>query len=1590
MSERDPKLDTKYENDDPDFTSSGQSSSSSQPQRVQPTRKVKKSSFLDSVSSLFGGITSSEISESDDENEIESQSESASNPHHNGELNSPNSPHKEHKESNSCHNNEIDLTLTPHKDHSTNQIPFNIPQIIINPNVEPTAIAMTLTQEDQAAINQMIQTSLATANATKSSVPKVDLEKLTMTNYVDWAKKMRCTLKLNKLWIEPTKIPTALSPEEATTSEKAVLFMTCYLDEQNSMFVTTENEKCFITVWNLIKKFHQPRTSTALTDIHRQIQLLKHQPGQSIETHLMKMEAHFTKLRDISKPVDEELQVSLIMISVMDSSDFTHVFHSALWEDESSLTVEKVKSVLIATQKRHFSERNESAHRSNFQQQQYPPQRSSSRKRHNRKPKDPKNGWKCPGCEMDNHTSDNCRKKQITQPSNHQGVVIKATTKRANQVEDFHQNETNCNIAQAHSGTINSHNGQISSTIRNRLGKPVNTHTQRNVSTPKRPLVIDSDDHDDILDIDYVPSYYDDSINHDDISSSGNNHKHNSCPLIINHFSKRVTQNINPRMKSLARNERSQKSPQKSQRASTSMNCFNTLFCTNMNFKNEVVIANCNATLETNKSLKSYDESSWIVDSGATLHMCKSSDLLSNFTPHSGHNVIISDGSLIPIHGYGTLHISLSDSNNQTCHKLILDNVAVVPKLSVNLISVRQLASLGVSLNFTEQACYILHPSATILFAMISNKSYILKLRNSKNAQNVKVDMAMTCIHDWHRKMGHRNLAHIQKVKDILKLKVCKCKCNSECIGCLKGKFHALPFPKLSEKPLEPRDVITTDVCGPFRNTSIGGSRYFVTFTCANTDYTEVSTIKAKSECKRELMNYIKRCMTQFGRFPKTVRSDRGGEYLDDEMQTFLKNNGIVFQCTVPRCPEQNGISERKNRTLLEAVRTMLFMKNLPNFLWAEALQHANNTFNNIPKKCESVSPKEKFFNKSFNYPFIEFGTQVFYTTNPQDRSKLAERGAPGIFVGIDHNSKGFRIFTQGKIRVERNVKFIDNNESDESVVSNETFITDLIEPESVPIGTHTELATTNEPRRSERIRLKQAHSALQQVYEPKTYRQAIACPEKDKWVVAMEEELTSIEINKTWSLVDLPNGRTPIGCRWVYKVKDNGDQPSRYKARLVAQGFTQKFGEDYDEVFAPVTRSSTFRTLLTIASKQNLTVQQFDVKTAFLNGTLQEEIYMKLPPNHIQSDKVLRLNKSLYGLKQAARSWNQTLNKAMTSAGFKQSKVDECLYIYKDHSHVCYSIVHVDDMIFASDSPDLIKRIVAILNTSFELKCLGDVKNYLGIEISRNQKGAFSISQSNYIDKIVTDAGLQDSKGSKYPIAPGYHKLEDNSFLDNNTIYRKFIGKLLYVSTNTRPDVSAAVGILAQRVSKPRSLDLKEVYRIIRYLHSTKDLKLSLYDEKCEESLIAYADSDWAEDRTTRKSISGVICKVFGGPVSWSSRKQDIVSTSTTEAEFYALSEAVKESQWLHNLLKDFQIETNYSLKVFSDNQSTIKMIENPKFSSRTKHIDVRLHFIRDYVAQGKIEVTYVPSEDNVADLLTKPLVGVKIQQLRSLSALQ
>ena len=510
---------------------------------------------------------------------------------------------------------------------------------------------------------------------------------------------------------------------------------------------------------------------------------------------------------------------------------------------------------------------------------------------------------------------------------------------------------------------------------------------------------------------------------------------------------------------------------------------------------------------------------------------------------------------------------------------------------------------------------------------------------------------------------------------------------------------------------------------------------------------------------------------------------------------------------------------------------------------------------------------------------------------------------------------------------------------------------------------------------------------------EPKTYLEAINSPQKDIWLKAMKEEIDSLHQSKTWELVAVPENTNIVSCKWTYKIKRNIDgNIERCKARLVARGFSQKYGCDYDEVFAPVISQRTFRTLLSVAGAQGLSIYHLDVKSAFLNGDLEETIYMQQPPGFEEgnSKMVCKLKKSIYGLKQAANVWNKTLHKVVISAEYVQSKADPCLYTKYDNEEgiLAYLLVYVDDILVASKSNEEILLAINLLGSHFDINNLGKIKKYLGIEVYKDKDFSYYIRQKHYIQNLLNEFQMDDAKPSKYPLDPGYGKTESKP-LDNNKEYQKLIGSLLFLSVNSRPDIATSVSILARKVSLPTIIDWNELKRVLKYLKGTIEyyLRLSSSDKTCD--LIGYADANWAEDKIDRKSNSGYIFQLNKSTISWSCKKQSSVALSSTEAEFVALSEACKEAIWLRKLLRDMKIIQSKPTKMFEDNQSCLRLATEERLSNRTKHIDTKVHFIKEHIDQKTIQCVYCPTEDMIADIMTKPLSAIRHSKLRSLLGL-
>jgi transposase InsO family protein len=519
------------------------------------------------------------------------------------------------------------------------------------------------------------------------------------------------------------------------------------------------------------------------------------------------------------------------------------------------------------------------------------------------------------------------------------------------------------------------------------------------------------------------------------------------------------------------------------------------------------------------------------------------------------------------------------------------------------------------------------------------------------------------------------------------------------------------------------------------------------------------------------------------------------------------------------------------------------------------------------------------------------------------------------------------------------------------------------------------------------------AETGESEVLEPRNLAEAKRCPEWPLWEQAIHEELNTLRTAGTWTLEQAPPGANVIGSKWVFKAKkDPSGKVVRYKARLVAQGFSQVEGVDYFDTYAPVARLPSSRTIIAMANRLGLELHQVDIKGAYLNGelTADEVLYMRNPPGYPEdaSGRVLRLRKSLYRLKQAGRRWYQKFTQILASLGFAQCKVDQAVFYKHSKSPQVFIVIamHVDDCTIAANSATAVDAFKAGLRKHVEVTDLGELHWMLGIEVKRDRAGGtIHLSQRSYIDSILRRFGFEDTKPVSTPFDTQVRLTLEQAPADaaefaimRDVPYREAVGALNWAALATRPDIAFAVSTVARFSANPGMAHWTAVKRIFRYLAGTCDLWLSYGESR--RALVGYADADGSmtEDR---RAITGYAFLIDGGAVSWSSKKQEIVSLLTTESEYVAATHGMKEALWLRNLLAEVFEPLADTTTLFSDNQSAIALTRDHQFHARTKHIDVRYHFIRWVVENGALRLVYCPTADMVADALTKALPSPKVK---------
>ncbi|KAF5781986.1 putative RNA-directed DNA polymerase [Helianthus annuus] len=939
------------------------------------------------------------------------------------------------------------------------------------------------------------------------------------------------------------------------------------------------------------------------------------------------------------------------------------------------------------------------------------------------------------------------------------------------------------------------------------------------------------------------------------------------------------------------------------------------------------------------------DDSSWVVDSGATCHVTSQRDFFSSYTPGDFGVVKMGNNGLSKIIGVGDVCLKFD-----TGMELVLHNVKHVSDIRLNLISAGLLDDDGYHSTFGDGVWKLTRGS-------------LIVARGKQRRVSFKS-------HPPHRRNNILDLVH-------------------------------------------------SDVCGPMKTRTLGGCLYFVTFIDDHSRKVWAYTLKSKDQVLDVFKQFHALVERQTEKKLKCIRTDNGGEYIGP-FDAYCREKGIRHQKTPPKTPQLNGLAERMNRTLAERVRCLLSHAGLPNSFWGEALNTAVNVINRTP--CVPLSfdvPDRVWSGKDVSYDDLRvFGCKAFVHIPKDERTKLDVKTKPCIFVGYGGDEFGHRFYDPISKKLIRSfdADFIEDQslkdiEKTKIVPQHTDDLTDLDpvppqhsephneddiqhdeqhgtdnhdipEQQELDEGPHPELPVPGMPtfiplRRSTRNRHPSTRYSTDEYVlltdggEPGCYEEAMEDEHKREWVEAMQDEMNSLYENNTFELVKLPKGKRALKNKWVYKVKteEHTSRP-RYKARLVVKGFSQRKGIDFDEIFSPVVKMSSIRVILGLAASLDLEVEQMDVKTAFLHGDLDKEIYMEQPEGFRvkgKEDYVCKLQKSLYGLKQAPRQWYKKFESVMGKQGYRKTISDHCVFFQRQECRENCS------------AEERIKQVVFY-------ERLGPAKQILGIRITRDRASKkLHMSQEQYIEKVLSRFNMAKAKAVSSPLTPNF-KLTDKDCPSSKEEIEDMdkvpsasaVGSLMYAMVCTRPDIAHAVGVVSRFLSNPGKKHWEAVKWIFRYLRGSSKLGITFGNGK--PMLVGYTDSDLAGNKDNMKSTSGYLMTFAGGAVSWQSRLQKYVALSTTEAEYVAATEACKELLWLKRLMQELGFMQQRYV-VLCDNQSAIHLAKNSMFHKRTKHIDVKYHWIRDALEDKLFELDKVHTDDNGSDMLTKSLAREKLK---------
>ncbi|GJV83971.1 retrovirus-related pol polyprotein from transposon TNT 1-94 [Tanacetum coccineum] len=974
------------------------------------------------------------------------------------------------------------------------------------------------------------------------------------------------------------------------------------------------------------------------------------------------------------------------------------------------------------------------------------------------------------------------------------------------------------------------------------------------------------------------------------------------------------------------------------------------------------------------------------------------------------------------------------------------------------------------SVLFTDTACFVLSPD----FKLLDESQVLFKVPRKNNMysvdmKNIVPKESLTCLVAkatldesmlWHRRLGHVNFKTINKlVKDNLVrgLPSKRFENDQTCVACLKGKQHkASCRSKIQNSITQPLFMLHMDLFGPTFVSSLMHKKYCLVVTDDYSRFTWVFFLATKDETSGILKSFITEIENLVDKKVKIIRCDNGTEFKNKVMSEFCEKKGIKREFSVARTPQQNGVAERRNRTLIEAARTMLADSKLPTTFWAEAVNTACYVQNRVlVVKPHNKTPYELFRGRTPALSFIRpFRCHVTILNTLDHLGKFDGKFNDGFFVGYSLNCKAFRVYNIKTKKVEKSlhIRFLedkpiiagdgpkwmfdidvltksinyvpvvtgtnsndsvgteesigtgrscietgssqdyiliplDDGKKDDEGISQESGIDDQEMPENTTQDVNTarpsiNTASTNVNTGSLNINnvsltittasLEATHvdffgdeteldmSNITTTYRvPSTPNTRIHKDHSFDHVIGdiqsgvltrritktSNEQGFIIEPKKVIQALTNPSWIEAMQDELLQKKKDERGIVIRNKARLVAQGYTQEEGIDYDEVFALVARIEAIRMFLAYASFKDFVVYQMDVKSAFLCAKIEEEVNACQPLGFEDPefpDKVYKVEKALYGLHQAPRAWYETLSTYLLDNGFQRGQIDKTLFIKRVKGDILLVQVYVDDIIFGSTRNEMCTEFEKMMHKKFQMSSMGELTFFLGLQVTQKDDGIF-ISQDKYVDEILKKFGFSTVKTASTPMETSKPLLKDAEAEDVDVhLYRSMIGSLMYL-TASRPDIMFVVCACARFQVTPKVSHLHAVKRIFRYLKGQPKLGL-WYPKDSLFYLEAYTDNDYAGASLDRKSTTGVL--------------------------------------WIQNQMLDYGYNF-MNTKIFIDNESTICIVKNLVFHSKTKHIEIRHHFIRDSNEKKLIQMIKIHTDQNVADLLTKAFDVGRFQYL-------